>query len=188
MDSVTLALIAFGLSMDAFAVAISNGAVNQARRFPLVLKMSVCFGVFQSGMLLLGSIAGRMISSAVTTVAYWVAFFVLVSIGANMIWSGCKNDTPAVKKDRITFLTLLVLALATSMDALAVGVSLSFMGADFVFPVVVVGLVTFSFSAVGVYAGRYLGSLFGKRAGLVGGVILVAIGIKILMENIFLYF
>jgi len=185
MDPLSLGLISFGLSMDAFAVAVTNGAVCKTVRVGNALKMAFAFGLFQSAMLFLGSLLGRAVSTQVTSVAYWVAFLILAAIGANMVIAGLKRrEAPEARPDGMRFVTLLTLALATSIDALAVGVSLSFIGADAVLPVIVVGSVTFVLTIIGAYVGRSLGALFGKRAEVVGGVILIAIGVKILIENV----
>jgi putative Mn2+ efflux pump MntP len=185
MDPLSLGLISFGLSMDAFAVAVTNGAVCKTVRAVHALKMAFAFGLFQSAMLFLGSLLGRAVSTQVTSVAYWVAFLILAAIGANMVIAGLKRrEAPEARSDGMRFVTLLTLALATSIDALAVGVSLSFIGADAVLPVIVVGSVTFVLTIIGAYVGRSLGALFGKRAEVVGGVILIAIGVKILIENV----
>ena len=186
MDSITLWLIPIGLAMDAFAVTVSNGAVTKRIRAEHVLRMAVMFGVFQAGMLLLGSLLGKAVSQELTNLAYWIAFFVLGAIGVNMVLSGLKNQETRGDPEGLGMVALLMLALATSIDALAVGVTLSFIRADVTLAAVAVGTVTFVLSVCGVFVGKYLSSLIGKRAELIGGVILIAIGIKILVENVLL--
>ncbi|MFZ5973947.1 MAG: manganese efflux pump MntP family protein [Bacillota bacterium] len=184
MDSITLWLIPLGLSMDAFAVTVSNGAVTKRIRMRHVLTMALTFGAFQAGMLLLGSLLGKVVSPQLTALAYWIAFFVLGAIGLNMILAALKNRETKTNADGLRMSALLMLALATSIDAFAVGVTLSFIRADVILAAGVVGGVTFALSICGAFVGKYLGSLIGKRAELVGGVILIGIGIKILVQNV----
>ena len=186
MDAITTWFIALGLAMDAFAVAVSNGAVAKSISAWHVLRMALMFGVFQAGMLLLGSLLGRTVSDRLTSLAYWIALFVLGAIGVNMIVSGFGNKKPKQRAGGMRIGTLLVLALATSVDALAVGVTMAFMRADIGVAAAIVGGVAFGLSIVGVFAGRFLSEVIGRRGELIGGLILIAIGVRIFVENVLL--
>jgi putative Mn2+ efflux pump MntP len=183
MDATTIWLIALGLAMDAFAIAVSNGAAAKRIHLWHALRMALMFGVFQAGMLLLGALMGTAVSRQLTSLAYWIAFFVIGAIGVNMIVSGFRNEK--AKQEAVRIGTLLMLALATSIDALAVGVTLSFLRADIGVAAVIVGGVALVLSFVGAFVGKFLSAVIGKRGELIGGVILIAIAVKILVENVF---
>ncbi len=142
------------------------------------------FGIFQAGMLFLGAVLGNAVSREFTTLAYWIAFFVLGAVGVNMILSSLKKNETKRPVSGMRFGTLLLLALATSIDALAVGVTLSFIRADVTLASAIVGGVAFVLSICGVFVGKYLSALIGKRAEFVGGLILIIIGVRILVENV----
>ena len=184
MDAITIWLIALGLAMDAFAVAVSSGAAAKRIKLWHALRMALMFGLFQAGMLLLGALLGAAASRQLSSVAYWISFFVLVAIGVHMIFSGPDIREPEQKTAIMRVGTLLMLALATSIDALAVGVTLSFLHADFAVAAAIVGGVAFALSLVGVCIGRFLSAVIGRGGALAGGIILIAIGIKILIENV----
>lgn len=191
MDYISLIGIAVGLSMDAFAVSLTNGAVTQKAGWKLALKTALTFGGFQALMPFLGWLVGKAGEGFISAVDHWIALILLGYLGGKMVWEARKKDEQqAEKKDRIPWKTLLLSGIATSIDALATGVILpSAVGADSItqmlLSVLIIGAVTFSFSFPGVYLGRRFGSLLSNKAELVGGLVLIAIGIKIFIEHMF---
>ncbi len=191
MDPVTLLLIALSLSMDAFCVAVSIGIVLKTPRPAHALRTGAFFGGFQAGMPLLGWLAGRTVADLIRSVDHWVAFGLLSLIGGRMFlqaflaWRrGEDCALPDGKSDPTSTRRLLTLAVATSIDALAVGVGLAFLRDGILPAVLLIGVITFSLSALGVFLGRRLGCLFQQRAEMLGGLILVGIGIRILAEHL----
>lgn len=186
MDIITLLLIAIGLAMDAFSVAISNGTTIKELKFSDALKIGLFFGIFQFGMLYIGNVLGGAFAKYIIAVDHWIAFFLLAFIGGKMfyeaIW-GEEEETDGEKS--LYFKTLTILAIATSIDALAVGVSLATITKNIIFDASIVGIVAFTFSFVGIYIGNKCGNLFGRKAEIVGGIVLMGIGVKILLEHLF---
>lgn len=174
-------VIAISLSLDALAVSIAGGI--KARRAVLrdALKVGLFFGGFQAGMPLLGYLLGNAFKEFLDPASGWIAFTLLLLIGLNMIraalWS---NDQDEVARDMLRTRTLLALAVATSIDALVVGVTLSLAGLPLLVSIVVIGIVTFVISIAGFMGGKRLGTMFGERAEILGGIALIAIGIKLL--------
>lgn len=191
MDYISLIGIAVGLSMDAFAVSVTNGAVTHKAGLKLALKMSLVFGGFQALMPVLGWLVGKAGEGFISAVDHWIALILLLYLGGKMVWeSRKKSEKETEKKDGIAWKTLLLSGIATSIDALATGVILpSAVGADSVLEmllsVLIIGAVTFSLSFPGVYLGRRFGNLLSNKAELVGGLVLMAIGIKIFIEHTF---
>ena len=180
-----LFLIAVGLSMDAFAVAICKG-LSVPRATPRhALTVGLYFGGFQALMPLIGYLLGSRLESLITSVDHWIAFLLLGFIGFNMIRegrSGCDGEEEL--SDSFGFRAMLPLAVATSIDALAVGITFAFLRVDIVPAVSFIGVITFCLSAVGVLAGNKLGSRFQARAQLLGGAVLILMGCKILLEHL----
>ncbi|WP_130870014.1 manganese efflux pump MntP [Intestinimonas massiliensis (ex Afouda et al. 2020)] len=177
-------LIAVSLALDAFAVSVSSGIAIPGFGWKQAVKMGIWFGAFQFAMPLAGWLLGSSVSQYIEAVDHWVAFGLLALIGGRMAWGavrggGEEEEAPADLSAR----RLCLLAIATSIDALAVGVSMAFMKVDVLFSSLIIGIVAFVLSVVGGLAGRRLGSLFQKRAELVGGLVLIGIGIKILVEH-----
>ena len=188
MDNITLVLVAIGLAMDAFSVAVTDGIILKKIKFNYALKIGLFFGVFQFGMLFLGNILGGTFAEYISEFDHWIAFFLLTIIGGKMIYDAIKGDEEEninEQKNPLGFKTLVVLAIATSLDALAVGISFAAMNIDIVFSASVVGLVAFLCSFFGVYIGGKFGNLFGSKSEIVGGLVLIGIGIKILVEHLF---
>ena len=188
MDYLALFGIAVGLSMDAFAVALTNGAVTRNLKLKHALGIALAFGAFQAVRI---GIAGRGI---IESVDHWVAFILLGYIGGKMVYDAvkeAKSHEPKECRDPISFKMLMVMAIATSIDALATGIILpSVVGASTLLlmltAVGLIGLTTFIISFAGVYIGKKFGDLFSSKAELLGGLVLIIIGCKILIEHLFL--
>ena len=183
MEYLSVLLIAVGLAMDAFAVAICKGLAMRKPGVKAILVIGLWFGFFQAVMPVIGYLLGSSFYSYISDYDHWIAFALLALIGANMIREALSGEEEGVD-DSIGFRTMLVLAIATSIDALAVGISLAMTGDDIVQSAVMIGVVTFLISAVGVKMGSLVGDRFGSRAELVGGVILILIGLRILLDHL----
>ncbi|MDK2915501.1 MAG: manganese efflux pump family protein [Euryarchaeota archaeon] len=183
MEFATTLLIAVGLAMDAFAVSISGGAAVGKDRFRWAVIAGALFGGFQAGMPVLGWLGGMGLASFVGTYGPWIAFLLLALIGGKMIVEAVRGDGESVRFESGATV-LLLLAVATSIDALAVGVSFAVLNTPIILPAITIGIVTFAFSAAGVLLGSAFGHIMGRRAGIVGGVILVGIGLRILLEHL----
>jgi len=183
MDTAATILIAIGLAMDAFAVSISGGVGLQEgeHRWPLVA--GTVFGGFQAGMPVLGWLGGTAIAGFLGFYGPWIAFLLLVLIGGKMLLEAVRGDEN-VRFANLSAATILLLAVATSIDALAVGVSLAMLDTPILLPAAIIGIVTFAFSAAGVVLGRSIGRIAGRNAGVIGGVILIGIGLQILLEHL----
>lgn len=184
MDLVTLLFIATGLAMDATAVSISSGLVIQSHRVFNGLKMAVMFGLFQALMPLLGWIAGVSFFAAISHFDHWIAFGLLGIIGGHMIYNGISSSQENTLNPA-SLSMLLLLAIATSIDALAAGLSFAFLNVRIIRAVTVIGIVTLVFSATGFSIANAVGRKFGSKVEIVGGLILVGIGIKILLQHLF---
>ena len=178
-------LIAIGLAMDAFAVSIGAGTGGQVDDLRSKMRLAFHFGLFQAGMTVIGWLAGTTLLRWISGIDHWVAFGLLTYVGVNMIRSGLgkidKQNRPNPSKGA----TMVILSVATSIDALAVGISLAVLIAPIIFPSLVIGLVTFALSSFGLLAGSKLGERFGKRMEIVGGVILIGIGLQVLISHLF---
>ncbi|MGD0021521.1 MAG: manganese efflux pump MntP family protein [Smithellaceae bacterium] len=184
MDLVTIFLLAVGLGVDAFSVAIGIGAVNnRSRSWQPVLRLALSFGVFQFAMPLLGWLAGLTIVNIIADYDHWVAFAVLAYVGGKMIWEALNKNKEKETDDQTKGLPLLLLSIATSIDALAVGFSFSLLKTDIILPALIIGVVCFLMTATGMLFGKGLAGIFGKKVGIVGGVVLIAIGAKILIDH-----
>ncbi|MCL5877178.1 MAG: manganese efflux pump MntP family protein [Candidatus Bathyarchaeota archaeon] len=185
MDAFTVVLIAVGLAMDAFAVSIANGMTITRNRRRSALLTATAFGGFQMLMPAIGYLAGLSLESIIASVDHWVAFGLLAFIGAKMFFDGSKKEKPQDGPTDLKMRTLLVLAVATSIDALMVGLSFAFLQTQIAVPIAVIGGVTFGLSFVGFYFGCGLGKQFGHRIKIVGGAVLILIGLRILLEHLF---
>ncbi|MFH1723736.1 MAG: manganese efflux pump MntP family protein [Elusimicrobiota bacterium] len=184
MSFLTTLLIAFGLAMDAFTVSICGGMVMRGARLRDALRVALAFGLFQALMPVAGWIAGRRLADLITAADHWVAFGLLALIGGKMIYDAATKGPERHTMDLRRIGVLLTLSVATSIDALAVGLSFAFLGIGILRPVLTIGAVTAVLSLIGVLAGRRLGHGFERRVGILGGLILVAIGTKILLEHL----
>lgn len=173
-------VLALALSMDAFAVAIGLGSKHACRVLPLALKSAIYFGLFQALMPMIGYLGGRGVIGWVEAYAPWIAFLLLVLIGGKMIYEsmseGIEEDIAA-----ITHRVMLLLAIATSIDAMAAGFSLTLLGVNPLLACALIGAVTFVFSGLGVFIGARSGTWLESKAELFGGIVLILIGIKILL-------
>lgn len=186
MGSVEILMIAIGVSMDAFAVSICKGLSVRKLRPSYPLSAALWFGGFQALMPLLGYFLGVSFADLVGTVDHWIAFILLGIIGGNMIKdSFAKGSACSVDPD-FSFKTMMAMAVATSIDALAVGVSFAFLRVNIWLAVLLIGIITAVFSGVGIVVGNMFGCRFKSKAELAGGIILVAMGCKILLEHLFL--
>ena len=183
MGFVELLLIAVGLSMDAFAVSICKGlSVKKVGPKHAVLA-GLYFGGFQFLMPLIGYLLGFKFEHLITSVDHWIAFVLLALIGGNMIKDAFSKDEEKFSDD-FGFKTMLLMAVATSIDALAVGITFAFLEVDIVPAAALIGVTTFIFSAAGIYIGNAFGAKYKSKAELAGGVILILIGLKILLEHL----
>jgi putative Mn2+ efflux pump MntP len=183
MELFEMLLIAAGLSMDAFAVAICKGLSTQQVKFRHSIITGLFFGGFQAFMPLAGYLLASQFSGYVTAISHWIAFILLSAIGINMIRESRSSHCEHVG-NAFSFKSMVVLSVATSIDALAVGVTFAFMQVRIIPAILIIGVTTFIFSAVGVRIGKLFGEMFRSRAEFAGGLILIAIGIKILLEHI----
>lgn len=185
MSNVELLLMSVALAMDAFAVAVSEGIRMVKLRHAHALKVGVFFGVFQGIMPAIGYIAGMTVDRYIESVDHWIALGLLSFIGIRMIIEACKPEgcdrQPACASNTRT---LCVLSLATSIDALAVGISLAIQHQNIILCSSVIGVVTLVVCYFGVLVGRQLGCVFRKRAEISGGIVLILIGVKILLEHL----
>ncbi len=182
MNFVSILFIAIGLAMDAFAVSISCGIRYETIKIRHATRIALFFGVAQALMPLLGWFLGMTFQKYLSAFDHWIAFGLLAFIGIKMLWEareGCESRT-----DFFNVHVLFMLAIATSIDAFAVGLSLAILGTDVMTPALIIGLVTFTMSFAGVYLGDKLGCWIGKKVEIAGGVILLLIGLKILLEHL----
>ena len=184
MDLTTIIIIAFGLAMDAFAVSIASGAAIKPLKIPSALKIALYFGLFQAIMPLIGWLTGLGLRDFISNIDHWIAFFILFVIGSKMIYESTKLKGEGKRDNPLSALVLLVLSIATSIDALAVGISLAFLKIFIVTPIIVIGVVTFLLSFTGVFLGDKAGHIFENKIEMMGGIILIGIGIKILVEHL----
>ena len=184
MSYLELFVIAVGLSMDAFAVSICKGLSVRRLKPRHNLICGLYFGGFQALMPIIGWLLGRQFESLIKSIDHWIAFALLVLIGANMIREAVKNEEENLN-DSFSPKTMLPLAVATSIDALAVGVTFAFLDVSIVPAVSMIGATTFILSAVGVKIGNVFGAKYKSKAELVGGIVLIAMGVKILIEHLF---
>jgi putative Mn2+ efflux pump MntP len=184
MGLITITIIAVGLAMDAFAVSIVSGSVYKQLKIKHAFRIAVFFGGFQAIMPLIGSLAGISLKGYVANYDHWMAFALLSAIGAKMIYESFKITSAEENFNPENILVLLVLSIATSIDALAVGITLSFLQVSIAVAVVIIGFVTFVLSYLGVLIGRRFGHFFENKIEALGGLVLIGLGAKILFEHL----
>ena len=184
MDYFSLCLIGLGLAMDAFAVSITSGVTIKKFQVSHAFRIALFFGGFQAIMPLIGWAAGLSFQKFIEPYDHWIAFLILVIIGCKMIYEAVIPNRLHTKCDPLNFLVLLGLAIATSIDALAVGIGFSILNITIIEPVLIIGFITFILSFIGVYLGDKFGTVFGKRIDILGGIILIGIGFKILLSHL----
>ena len=177
-------IIACGLAMDAFAVALGAGASGQIRGKRAAFRLSFHFGLFQFLMPVLGWLLAIRLQRFIQSVDHWLALGLLCFVGGRMIHSGMSEEPVKHQGDPSRGLSLMALSVATSIDALAVGLSLAFLGTDILWPSIAIGLITGGLSLAGIFLGTKLNDKVGSRMEIAGGLILVAIGVQILVTHI----
>ena len=181
----TILLIAIGLAMDCFAVSLGVGTAGTAIGMRPTFRLFFHFGLFQAGMTLLGWLAGRTVVGYIAGVDHWVAFGLLLFVGIRMVRGGMRkgDEAPAIA-DPSRGMTLVMLSVATSIDALAVGLSLALLSVNVFWSALLIGLVSAALSLVGLLLGNQLGLRFGKSMEILGGVILIGIGLRVLITHL----
>lgn len=207
MGLVSIIMTGIGLSMDAVAVAMAKGMTLKKNIFKNAIRIALFFGVFQGGMPLIGWWAGRYFEEYIKSFDHWIAFILLGAIGGKMIYESLKGksedeqskvensnvaeqevgvDVVISENEELSNKSLIILAIATSIDALAVGVSFAFLSVNIVPAVLIIGLTTFVLCIAAVIIGKKLGSVLQKYAEIVGGIILILIGLNILIQHLFI--
>ena len=180
MGIVEITLLGIGLAMDAFAVSICKGLSMKKMNWKNTIIIALYFGIFQALMPVIGYFLGTTFEGLVTKFDHWIAFALLLAIGGSMIKEAFSKDEEN-KNDKVDFKTMSVLALATSIDALAVGITFAFFEVNVLLAVTIIGLITFIISIIGVKIGNRFGDKYQSKAELMGGIILILLGIKILL-------
>ena len=182
---VSILITAVGLSADCFAVALSSSIAVRRFSFSRFFRFPLAFGIFQALMIVIGWLAGRTVVDFISAYDHWLAFGLLAFIGGKMVWESFhEEDEEKVEKNINSWLTLLALSIATSIDSLAVGLSFAFLATDILLAAITVGVTAFIITGIAQLIGNKVGSIVGKRAEIVGGLILIGIGIKILLEHL----
>lgn len=183
MGLIELFLIAVGLSMDAFAVSVCKGLAMPKCTFKKAAIVGLWFGGFQALMPAIGYILGAQFQEAIASIDHWIAFVLLALIGGNMIHEALDNDEEEADVS-LDVKTMFLLAVATSIDALAIGITFAFLKVNIIPAVCFIGIVTFIISFAGVKIGNVFGARYKNKAEIVGGVILILLGLKILLEHL----
>ena len=183
MGAIEILLISIGLAMDAFAVSVCKGLAMKKMSWKKAIIIGLYFGIFQAVMPVIGYFLGTTFERFITNVDHWVAFILLVGIGINMVKEAFDKESEN-RNDNVDMKTMLVLSIATSIDALAIGITFACLKIHIVMPVITIGLITFIISVIGVKIGNQFGDKYGKKAEIMGGVILILLGIKILLEHL----
>ena len=184
MGIVELILIGVGLAMDAFAVSICKGlSMKKKINYKKALIVALYFGLFQGGMPLIGYLLGVSFEEIVLSIDHWIAFILLGIIGIGMIKESLGDEEESLN-DKVDFKTMVILAIATSIDALAIGVTFAFLNVNIILAALLICVITFVISYFGVVFGNKFGDKFGSKAELVGGIILILMGLKILLEHL----
>jgi putative Mn2+ efflux pump MntP len=185
MEFITVCGIAIGLAMDTFAVSIATGGIYRQLHIKHALRMAMFFGGFQALMPLLGWFAGEKLSGIIASYDHWVAFGLLAFIGCKMIFEAFKiEDVESRPQDPSNLAVLLTLSVATSIDALVVGVTLTLVTKFILEAVLLIGVITFAISFLGWHLGKRAGHLFENKIEILGGLILIGIGLKILLSHL----
>jgi len=184
VDLIATILIGIGLAMDAFAVSVSCGLTLQAPKRPKALKIALAFGSFQALMPVIGWLAGKGLQVFIINWDHWLAFVLLAYIGTRMIFQAVSAKECRDISDPTRFKNLMTLSFATSIDAFAVGITFALLQIGIATPVIIIGLITFAMSLTGTFIGKQIGNRFGKKVEILGGIILIGIGLKILLEHL----
>lgn len=185
MEVFEIILIALGLGMDSFAVAICKGLAMKKMNLKKAIIIGIYFGAFQAVMPIIGYFLGINFQNVIVSIDHWIAFILLGGIGANMLKEAFSKEEDNFD-DSVNLKTMLVLAIATSIDALAVGITFAFLQVNIILAVSIIGVMAFTLSIVGVKLGSLFGDKFEKQAEILGGTILILMGVKILVEHLYL--
>ena len=183
MNLIEVIGIGIGLAMDAFAVSVCKGLSMKKMNWKNAIIIALYFGIFQAVMPIIGYFLGTTLSGFVENVDHWIAFILLAIIGGNMIKDSADEEIEK-RNDRVDFKTMILLAIATSIDALVVGITFSFFKTNIALSVGIVGIITFILSIIGVKIGNRFGDKFQNKAEITGGIFLIIIGLKILLEHL----
>jgi putative Mn2+ efflux pump MntP len=185
MGLLEIIIIAVGLSMDAFAVSITLGLSVQKPKIKEIIIPGIYFGFFQALMPLIGYFTGINFAAKIQSLDHWIAFVLLGFVGGKMIWDSFSKEEKQVNENPFRFTTMLLLAIATSIDALAVGITFSFFEINIFRAIIITGLTTFCISVAGVKIGNVFGAKYKSKAEFMGGAVLILLGLKILVEHLF---
>jgi putative Mn2+ efflux pump MntP len=185
MEILTLILIAIGLSFDSFAAAITSGVAKNEIRFWQATRIAFSLAFFQGMMPVLGWIIGMRIMHLISAIDHWIAFGLLAILGGKMILESLRKEKEDKTFDPLNLYILLGMSLATSIDAFIIGISFGFLNVNILFATLIIGSVTFIISMLGVLFGKKTGSRFGKKMEIAGGLILIGIGVKILIQHLY---
>lgn len=183
MSILEIIFTALGLTMDAFAVSICKGLSLKKVSFKNAILVGTYFGLFQGLMPLIGYFLGFKMKDAIMSIDHWIAFILLGIIGLNMILDSFKKESI---DDNLEFKTMIILAIATSIDALAIGITFAFLEVNIYFAVTLTAIITFIISALGVKIGNIFGNKYSSKAEIFGGIVLILMGIKILLEHLYI--
>jgi len=183
MELSEIIIVAIGLSLDAFAVALGIGSVGRIKGHRGAFRLAFHFGLFQFLMPVLGWYTGIKIEPFVNKIDYWIAFFLLFYVGAKMIWESYTMDEIS-RKDPSKGKEMILLSVATSIDALVVGFSLAILRISIWYPGFIIGIVTAVFSILGIYSGKIIGNKIGKKMEFIGGLVIIGIGTRILLLHL----
>ena len=185
MSIIEIALIGVGLAMDAFAVSICKGLAMRRMNYKKDIIIAAFFGVFQALMPALGYVLGTTFANKIAAIDHWIAFILLALIGANMIKEALSSDDDECQDDSLRLGDLIMLSIATSIDALAVGITFAFFNVSLLLSVSMIGIITFIICVIGVKVGNVFGEKYKSKAELAGGLILIVMGAKILIDHLF---
>jgi len=184
MGLLTIIIIAVGLAMDAFAVSVVSGSACKQLKIKHAFRMALFFGGFQAFMPLIGSLAGLSVKEYIANYDHWVAFGLLSAVGGKMIYESFKIAPAKEFFNPSNIFVLLVLSIATSIDALAIGITISLLRVSIATAVIIIGLITFVLSYLGVFIGKKFGHFFESKIEALGGLVLICLGIKIIFEHL----
>jgi len=184
MTTLSLIAIAIGLSMDAFAVSVCKGLAMRKITLKKAATVGLWFGSFQALMPLIGYVLGSQFESYITAIDHWIAFVLLALIGASMIREALSKNNNSISDGSLAPSSMFFLAMATSIDALAIGVTLAFLHVNILYAISMIGVITFIFSIIGVKVGNVFGIRYKSGAELFGGIVLILMGSKILLEHL----
>lgn len=184
MNIYTTFMLALGLSLDCFAVSVTSGAKETSQKLINALKVAFSFGSFQAVMPLIGWFAGYKVKGFISSIDHWIAFVLLSTIGVKMIYESFKLEENKKDNNLTNNKTLFILSVATSIDALIIGISLALLEVNIAMPVIIIGITAFFVSLLGFLVGKKLTSISGSKIEIIGGLILIGIGLKILIEHL----